>query len=150
MSGQRTVPADTQFLYIAGPYRGAKGNHDHTAYFDIDENIRVAKFWSAECAKAGIPYFCPHLNSAHMEIIVPEVPPKYWLEMDLKILRCASALFLLPNWRSSRGTLAERDEANRLEIPIYHANSFSLHTIKLNFSTTFVTEEEVEEALAVP
>ena len=143
MSEQRTVPADSQFLYIAGPYRGGKGHHDHTAYFDIDDNIRVAKFWSTECAKAGIPYFCPHLNSEHMEVIVPSVTPKFWLEMDLKILRCASALLLLPNWKSSRGTLMERDEANRLEIPIYHANRFNLTAIRKQFAVMYVKEEAI-------
>ena len=134
---------DTQFLYIAGPYRGKATSHDHHSYFEIDANISTARFWAAECAKAGIPYFCPHLNSDHMEVIVPEVPSSYWLDMDLKILRCASALLLLPNWRTSRGTLLERDEARRLEMSIYIANDYALDMIKADFAALSREEDPV-------
>ena len=135
---------DTQFLYIAGPYRGKATSHDHHSYFEIDANILTARFWAAECAKAGIPYFCPHLNSDHMEVIVPEVPSSYWLDMDLKILRCASGLLLLPNWRTSRGTMAERETALALVMPIYMANEYALPMIKADFA-----EQREEESVAV-
>ncbi len=100
------------FVYVAGPYRPKDGTHDWRGYFEIDAHISEARKWAAALAEAGIPFFCPHLNSAHFEIIVPKVPSQYWLDMDLVILRYASALLLLPGWKESRGTQEEKRQAH--------------------------------------
>lgn len=139
-----TKRGSTWFVYLAGPYRGTRGVHDYSAYFDIDANIRSAHYWSMECAKQGIPYFCPHLNSAHGEVIAPEVPSDFWLEMDLNILRNASAILMLPNWKSSRGAVAERQEAEYLGLPVYSADRIQLPMLR----SLFLIKTK-EEAVAV-
>lgn len=113
------------FVFLSGPYKDIKTRtRDWTAYADIDVNINEARRWAAQMATEGIPYFCPHLNSAHMEVIVPGVPEAFWLQMDLEILDHAAAIFLLPNWRESQGARAEMEYAQVAGIPIYTHNMF--------------------------
>jgi len=102
------------YVYIAGPYRG-KASHDAGGYFEIDANINRARRAAAALARLGIPFFCPHLNSAHFEVIAPDVKPVYWLEADMIFVDLASVLWVLDGWRDSRGTRAEiaRAEGNR-------------------------------------
>ena len=141
------------FVYLAGPYRGAAAVHDWTAYADIDANINEARRWAAQMATSNIPYFCPHLNSAHMEVIVPKVSPEFWLNMDIEILDHAAALLLLPNWRGSKGARAEMEYAQKVGIPIYTHNMFErfvedwhggkIHT-EVNNDAIHTTEGEEE------
>lgn len=118
---------DKTFVYIAGPYRspkGANGGHDYQSYYDIDQHINEARLWATRLANEGIPFFCPHMNSAHMEVIAPSAPPEYWYDLDMMILKHASALLLIPGWRNSKGALAEMDRARELAIPCYGATAF--------------------------
>ena len=100
------------FVFISGPYRGAD-------YLEVEANIAEATNWAAALAVEGIPYFCPHMNSAHMEVIVPEVPGGFWLDLDRRILRYATALLLVRGWRDSAGARAELEYAHELKMPIY-------------------------------
>ncbi len=88
------------FVYIAGPYTA-------TTYAEVDTNIVTARKWAAALATHNIPFVCPHLNSAHFEVITPKVTQEQWLRMYLEILKCAAAILLLPGWRKSSGTMAE-------------------------------------------
>ena len=106
------------YIYISGPYRGT-ASHDHKGYFAIDNNINNARVAAATLAKLGIPYFCPHLNSAHFEVIVPDVSPKFWLDMDMVFVDRASALWLLPDWQNSQGTSAEILRAAGLGLQVF-------------------------------
>ena len=84
--------------YLAGPYRGA-----------VRHNIRQAERWAAECARRGIFFICPHLNSAFMsEGQYPDAPPAFWLEMDKHILVNCERILLLPGWEYSEGAKAEK------------------------------------------
>ena len=107
------------FVYIAGPYRAKDGRHDATAYFEIDENIRIAEQVFIQLAEAGIPAFCPHLHSAHGEVKYPQITPDFWYELNLAILDHAAALFLLPRWRESTGAKEERRYAISKNIVVF-------------------------------
>ena len=109
----------TSFVYIAGPYRPASGEHDWRVYEEIDRNISHARWWAARLAADGIPYFCPHMNSAHMEVLAPSAPPEFWYNLDMLFLERAWALLLIPGWRGSRGARAERDFARDHKMRIY-------------------------------
>lgn len=100
------------FVYIAGPYRG-EATHDAEGYFKIDANINRAKEAAATLAQLGIPYFCPHLNSAHFEVITPDVTPAYWLKMDMVFVDLAAALLILDGWEESEGTQGEVARATK-------------------------------------
>lgn len=110
---------EQSYVYVAGRYRPQDGTHDWRGYTEIDENINIARYWAFKLAQEGIPFFCPHLNSGHVESIVPNVPSEFWLEMDLVILKYASALLLVPGWRESKGAVGEKVQAMEQGIPVY-------------------------------
>ena len=105
------------FTYIAGPYAG--DSHDYKSYEQIDAHIAQCRGAAKRLAIAGIPYFAPHMNSAHFEVIAPTVPPDYWYKMDNIFVDLSSALLLLPNWEKSKGAQAEATRAIGLKLPIY-------------------------------
>ena len=88
-------------VYIAGPY-GDKGG-----YHAIERNIAQAREAAAWCAENGYGYYCPHLNSAHFEVITPSVPVEFWYAMDLRFIEVSDFMLVLPGWQNSRGTQAE-------------------------------------------
>lgn len=103
-----------KIVYIAGPYGDAGG------YLQIDRNIAQAREAAADLAAAGIGYVCPHLNSAHMEAIVPDVPVTFWHELDDELLRRADAILILPRWHDSSGTRREMRIAEKLGKPAFY------------------------------
>ena len=82
-------------------------------------NISRAREAAVFLVANRIPYFCPHLNSCHFEVIVPEVPLEFWYEMDMQLLRPAAAMLLLEGWGSSHGTRKEISFAEDLGIPVF-------------------------------
>ena len=99
-------------VYIAGPYR----YHPEVGRTEL-ENIRLAETAAIACARAGVYFFCPHLNSAHQTGIAP---PAFYLGLDLQVLRrCCDALLLLPGWQYSSGTLGEIELARELNRPVF-------------------------------
>ena len=113
------TPEEEGFAYIAGPYRAKGGGHDESYWDEIDANIQRARDAAIFLAERDIPYFCPHLNSAHMETYAPTVQPAYWYRMDLTILRHAKALWLLDGWLDSEGSKVEYKAAAEWDIPTY-------------------------------
>ena len=107
------------FVYIAGPYQH-EGKHDYSVYEEIDRNISNARKWAARLATEGIPYFSPHMNSAHMEVITPSVSPGFWVGLDNTILQHAAAILLLDGWQSSEGARHERIYALDRRIPTFY------------------------------
>ncbi len=112
--------AKRTYVYVAGPYMGRKRMHDFRDYEEIDQNISRARGMAAFLANNDIPFFCPHLNSAHCEVWVPNVKPEYWYEMDLELLKPASAVLLLDGWQSSKGTRREIEVARLLGISVFY------------------------------
>ena len=108
------------YVYIAGPY------HSSAGYLAVDRHIAVAREWAAQLALASIPFFCPHLNSAHFEAITPGVPSRWWRDMDMQFVHGATAMLLLPGWHDSEGSCEESVVAERLGLPIYETHDFAL------------------------
>lgn len=102
-----------KLVYIAGPYTAK-------TFLGIDQNIADARIAAANLASAGIGFLCPHLNSAHFEVITPEVPPEFWYEMTMEMLRRADGVWALPGWSFSKGTKAEIAEASKLGLPLFY------------------------------
>lgn len=112
---------DKSFVFIAGPYRARSGAHDHSAYVEIDTNINEAREWAGNLTKYGIHFFCPHMNSAHFEVITPDAPPEFWYTLDLAILEHAAAILMLPRWQESSGVKKELERAKQLGKPVFYA-----------------------------
>lgn len=109
------------FVYVAGPYKGK--THDWRSYNEIDINIAKAREVSKFLAENGIPYFCPHANTAHMEVITAEIPAEYWYEMDNLFVDLSSAVFLVEGWQNSSGTKAEIDRALAAKKLVFYPDS---------------------------
>ncbi|KKM81588.1 hypothetical protein LCGC14_1328270 [marine sediment metagenome] len=105
------------FVFISGPYQG--DSYDYRSYEQIDANIAQARGAAKRLAISGIPYFAPHMNSAHFEVIAPTVPVEYWYKMDNIFLDRSSALLMLPRWDQSQGAKAEMERAIEWSKPIF-------------------------------
>lgn len=101
-----------KFVYVAGPYTGED-------WFQVDANINQAREAAAWLARNGVGYHCPHLNSAHFEVLVPEIANEWWYEMDYRFLHACDGVLVLPGYGKSRGTKAEMAMAEEREMPIF-------------------------------
>jgi len=114
-----------QFVYVAGPYRGKDAMaHDYSVYHNIQHHITEAHRWATMLVNDGIYYFCPHLNSYHMEVVAPNVDPQFWYYLDFAILAHAWAILLIPGWRDSSGSKAEKAFALERKIRVYTHNQY--------------------------
>lgn len=100
-------------IYIAGPYRNKNP-------FTVRRNILSSAETAAEVWRMGAAAICPHLNTALFEYYVPEQPDDLWLRGDIEILKRCDALLALNGYHKSRGTMAEVEEAQAKNIPVFH------------------------------
>lgn len=106
-----------KYVYIAGPYTGP--THDHRSYYAIDDHIRQAAAAAKMFAEAGVGYFCPHLHSAHFEVIAPEVSPQFWYELDIHFMEKCGAIVMLDGWEGSSGSKKEIALMREWERPVF-------------------------------
>lgn len=98
----------TAVIYVAGPYRS-------DSEWQVVQNIRNAEAVSLELWGLGYAVICPHKNTA---LFGGAHPDDVWLQGDLEILRRCDALYRLPAWESSAGTITEVELARTLGLPI--------------------------------
>jgi hypothetical protein len=83
-------------VYVAGPYTS-----DHA--FKVLNNMRLGMEYSVKVLKMGHSPYCPWLDY-----------PFVWLEGgELEVERLG--------WETWKGSVAEKEEAGRLGIPIYYS-----------------------------
>lgn len=97
-------------IYIAGPYRADTER-------GIVENIRKAEAVAIEVWKAGYVALCPHMNTRLFGGILPD---EVWLKGAFELMQRCDAVVFVPGWEKSEGTLAEYDEAQRLNMPVFN------------------------------
>lgn len=103
-------PVTPRLIYIAGPYRG-DGSRDAV------KNIRDAIDAWHRLRQAGYVPFCPHAQTALMDLRQDLVPDDF-LAYDMEWLRACDALVRLPG--ASRGADDEVVFAEALGLPVYH------------------------------
>lgn len=96
-------------LFISGPYRAASPD-------TILANIMAARDVARSVWQCGAVALCPHTNTALMDGCLPD---SVWLEGDIELLRRCDGIVLLPGWAASEGTLAEREVALQLRMPVF-------------------------------
>ena len=116
--------------YVSGPYADERG------HFGVALNIHRAELVAMELRKRGYAVFCPHLNSAHEDDLVPV---QQFLEEDIEFLKFCDVMFLVPampglkSCRDSRGTKIEIEYCREHFIPVVQTH--------LSISTIMIPEE---------
>jgi len=93
---------------VSGKYRGAN-------QWEVASNIECARQAASRLCRRGIFPITPHLNTAHFEGVNGD---DFWLRGYLEILSRCDMIYVLANYRTSSGALAELAEAKRLGIEI--------------------------------
>jgi hypothetical protein len=107
-----------KIIYVSGKY-----TDNNTV--DVERNIACAEKAAIEIihnwGNLGWFPFIPHKNTSHFELIKFNKLNNtydYFLDGCLKILEKCDAIFMLNNWKASRGAKAEMDKAIEIGLPI--------------------------------
>lgn len=92
-----------KLIYIAGAIEA------ETAWAR-ERNIRVAEARALRLIKMGAAVYCPHTQCRFYD---GELPWDDWLKRDLEILSRCNAIFMLENWKDSKGAKLEYETATR-------------------------------------
>lgn len=103
-------------IYIAGPL-------SHAEEAVQSANIQTAVQAYLQLIELQIPAICPHLSGLAPGAF--DLKYDHWISNGLRQLQACKAIWLLPKWPLSRGTLLELAEARRLGQPVY----YSLHQV---------------------
>lgn len=102
-------------LYIAGPYRAP----DRTA---IAANIDAARRLALYACTLGWFPICPHMNTAHMEVDLPNLGDEFWLRGTMELMERCDAVVLVDGWDRSAGTLGEIARADEMRLPVFRSS----------------------------
>lgn len=104
-------------VYVAGPYSANN-------VLDVLRNIGRGERACSDLFYSGLAPFCPWHDKSYVtdnpdgEFTVPQ-----FYEYSLAWLRVSEAVYVLPGYKSSKGTLAEIAEAERLGIPVFYSRA---------------------------
>lgn len=99
-----------KLVYIAGPFTGK-------TTWDVECNVRRVEAMALAVAKAGAMPVCPHTNTRFFH---GQCTHQFWYDGTMELLRrCADAIFLVPGWEESKGSVDEYEESFRLGIPAF-------------------------------
>jgi hypothetical protein len=100
-------------VYVAGAYSANN-------VIDVLKNIGRGEQYSAEIFFRGMAPFCPwHDKQYAMYLCYEDVPVTQYYEYSIAWLKVSDAMFLVPGWKNSEGTLKEIEIAKSLNIPIF-------------------------------
>ena len=99
-----------KLIYIAGPYRAQ-------TTWGIAQNIHRAREAGALVASFGAYPVIPHSNTAHMDGVADDA---LWLGGTLELMRRCDGVVFCRGWMSSSGSVAEHNEAKRLNIATWN------------------------------
>lgn len=104
-----------KIIYTAGPIT-TKSMNQRWEFF-MNARTIAQEIWAA-----GHVAICPHLNTLMMDD--PCIPDENFYEGDEDIIRrCCDAMIMLPGWERSKGSLAERNLACELGLPIFYSDN---------------------------
>ena len=92
------------------------GKYSDNNVIDVLKNIREGIKVSARLLKLGYAPFCPWLD--HQFLFYENISLKEFYEYSLKWLEVSDLVLVLPNYKTSGGSLAEIKKAKELGIPI--------------------------------
>lgn len=99
-------------VYVAGRYNG-----DSAA--DMLRNIGTGVLTCKTLIAQGVAPFCPWLDCLYaIQIGVPLMDEDFQA-VTLEWLKASDAVLMLKDWERSKGARREKDEAQRLGIPVF-------------------------------
>ena len=123
-------------IYVAGPYSADN-------IIGVLDNIRKGIKYCAGLLAYGYTPFCPWTD---FQLALTEqggmIKKEDYQRNSMEWLKVSDIMIMLPGWESSRGTIRERIEAERIGIPVYIANGRMLEDIK---KPQLYTIKEVEK-----
>ena len=96
-------------VYLAGPLRASN-------QWERELHIRLAESLSYELWLKGFAVICPHTMVRFFDGALDD---EVGIKGDLEILSRCDAVFLIPGWRRSEGTLQEQECAMAKGIPVF-------------------------------
>lgn len=99
-----------KIAYIAGPYRAEN-------WEGVKRNIAHARRVAVRYWRLGYAVFCPHLNSAHLDDVVPD---EVFLAGDIAILKRCDVVVAMKTWSKSKGAAREIELADELQIEVIY------------------------------
>jgi hypothetical protein len=107
------MDAKMKRVYIAGPYSGPD-------VLTVLQNIGRGERIAANVFLLDMAPFCPwHDKSFAIECPDTTLTVDQFYQYSLAWLEVSDAVFLVPGWESSKGTLAEIARAKELGIPVF-------------------------------
>lgn len=100
-------------IYVAGAYSAPTRDQ-------VEDNIAHARAAAIELNRQGWAVYCPHLNTAHFEELLPELTGGDWLARCAAWLECCDAIFVLTGSEHSVGSGIEVGLAKSLGLEIIH------------------------------
>ena len=98
-----------KLIYVAGPYRGKNS-------WAVEQNIRYAEEVGFELAELGAVPVIPHSMYRYFDRTLTD---EFWLAGAIELMRRCDAVVLVDNWRTSSGSIMERDRAEELGLPVF-------------------------------
>ena len=101
-----------KIIYTAGPITTDSLNERWE--FHMTARTMARAIWHS-----GHAAICPHLNTMFMD--APDIPDEVFYKGDEDIIRrCCDAMVMLPGWTKSKGSIAERNLAQLLNLPVFY------------------------------
>ena len=96
-------------IYVSGKYTD-------TTPEKMMENARLSERYSIKLWLYGYGVVCPHLNTlfdaeARLKGKPLPIPYEQYIDLDLKLVELCDVIFMLPNWKNSKGARLEREHA---------------------------------------
>lgn len=99
-------------IYVAGAYSANN-------ILDCLKNIGRGEYYSSAIFMMGFAPFCPwHDKDYVVKNWDKDFTVKQFYDYSMAWLDVSDAVFLVPGWENSKGTLAEIERAKELSIPI--------------------------------
>ena len=100
-------------VYVAGPYSADN-------VIDVLKNIGHGEKMCARLFELGFAPFCPwHDKTYVMDLPSNNFTVEQFYEFSLAWLEVSDAVYLIPGWQKSKGTLREVEFARERNIPIF-------------------------------
>ncbi len=97
-------------IYVAGAFRG-------TNAWIIHENTLKAEKAMVKLIGRGFAVICPHKMTENLQGLYPD---QVFLDMCLEILKRCDAIYMLDNWKTSKGAQKELKLAIKLGKEVFY------------------------------